>query len=81
MSEEIGIVCTSCKHFNRVFTYDGPIVLLDIEKAGEGKALPVACESCSAALTGKLEPARERAEVADETARVKREATERAWGR
>ncbi len=80
-TEDIGIVCKSCKHFNRVFSMERPESVLEMQREGDKHARPESCEECGASLANaNLEPESERRRVAAKTAQLKREAVARAWG-
>lgn len=60
-TEDVGLVCRSCKHFNRAFVIHAPFTMQDIHQAAKNRETPTDCEECGASLEqSNLEPASER---------------------
>ena len=61
--EDIGVVCSQCKTFNRAFIVHAPFTMLDVHQAAKTRDLPPECSECGAPLGSELEPESERQEV------------------
>jgi len=81
-TEAVGIVCRSCKHFTPAFTMSPPPeTVAEFQREAQNHDIPETCAECGESLEGqRLEPESERRKVAADTARVRRNAVESAWG-